>query len=72
MIAELRRKAIESLRESTEMFEQALSLVKADDLKEAEKTQKLARKKRIDSVWLMNEASRLEKESEHSLSAISY
>jgi hypothetical protein len=62
LIAELRRKAIETLHESTEMFEQALSELKEGNLEQAEETQELARLIRADSAWLMTEASRLEKE----------
>jgi PleD family two-component response regulator len=42
------------------MFRQARKQREAGDLQEAEKTQELARSKRTDSAWLMNEASKLE------------
>ncbi len=61
LIAELRKKAIETLQESSEMFEQAATLLKTGDLQGAEAMQERARAKRADSAWLMNEASRLEK-----------
>ena len=63
LIAELRMRAIETLRESTEMFEQARSQRKDGDLEGARETEESARTKRADSAWLMNEASKLEKAS---------
>jgi hypothetical protein len=63
LIAELRQKAIETLRESTEMFERAFILLKAGDIEQAESTQEMARAKRTDSAWLMNEANRRENEA---------
>jgi hypothetical protein len=64
LIVELRKRAIETLSESTEMFKQARTQRKAGDLEEAEKTKEMARGKRTDSAWLMNEASRLERSPE--------
>jgi hypothetical protein len=63
LIIELRKKAIATLHESTKLFEKAYRQLKAGKPEEAEKTQRLARSKRTDSAWLMNEASRLESES---------
>jgi outer membrane protein TolC len=63
LVAELRQKAIETLRESTEMFERAFKLLKAGDIEQAEAAQEMARVKRTDSAWLMNEANRRENES---------
>lgn len=63
LIIALRKKGIETLQESTQMFEQAFKLLKAGHLKEAEKLQESARLKRIDASWLMAEAHRLEENS---------
>jgi hypothetical protein len=62
-MAELRKRAIAALQESTDLFEQAFALVEKGALKQAEQTQELARAKRTDSVWLMNAADKLENES---------
>jgi hypothetical protein len=62
LIAELRTRAVATLCESTELFEKSLSLLRAGDSEQAGNMQELARSKRDDSIWLMNEASRLEGE----------
>ena len=64
LIVELRKKALKILGESTEMFKQARDQRKAGDLEGAEQTKEMARAKRTDSAWLMNEAGKLEKSPE--------
>ncbi len=59
----LRKKAIETVHESTEMLKQAFALLKAGRQQQAEKLQKEARAKRDDSVWLMHKANKLENDS---------
>lgn len=56
----LRKRAIETVHESTEMLKQAFALFKAGRQQQAEKLQKEARAKRNDSVWLMHKANKLE------------
>ena len=63
-MAELRKKAIATLQESTDLFDQASALFEKGELEQAAKVQELARSKRSESVWLMTAASKLEKESE--------
>ena len=60
----LRKTAIETVHESTEMLKQAFALFKAGRPQQAEKLQKEARAKRNDSVWLMHKANRLDNDSE--------
>jgi hypothetical protein len=62
LITELRQKALETLQESSEMFEKSLLLLKDGKLEQAKEMQELARQKRSDSTYLMVEANRLEEE----------
>jgi hypothetical protein len=62
LITELRQKALETLQESSEMFEKSLLLLKDGKLEQAKEMQELARQKRSDSSYLMVEANRLEEE----------
>jgi hypothetical protein len=62
LITELRQKALETLQESSEMFEKSLLLLKDGKLDQAKEMQELARQKRSDSTYLMVEANRLEEE----------
>ena len=57
---ELRRRAIATLQESTDLFDQASALFENGELENAAKVQELARSKRSESVWLMTAASKLE------------
>ena len=59
----LRKKAVETVHESTEMLKQALTLLKAGNREQAERLQKAARAKRNNSVWLMRRANKLERDS---------
>lgn len=59
----LRKKALESVHESTEMLKQAFVLLKAGQREQAEKLQEAARSKRNNSIWLMRKANVLEKDS---------
>jgi hypothetical protein len=59
----LRKKAVESVRESTEMLKQAHALLKSGNRQQAERLQKAARAKRNNSLWLMRKANRLERDS---------
>lgn len=63
LIVELRKKAIEMLQESTQMFEEAFRLIEAGNFEEAETMRETARSKRLDASWLMSEAHRLEQDS---------
>ena len=63
LIVELRKKAIEMLQESTQMFEEAFRLIGTGNLKEAETMRESARSKRLDASWLMSEAHSLEQNS---------
>ena len=63
LIGELRKKAIEKLQESTQMFERASVLRKAGNVAEAQRLRESARTKRLESSRLMAEASRLERGS---------
>ena len=69
LITELRQKALETLQESSEMFEKSLLLLKDGKLDQAKEMQELARQKRSDSTYLMVEANRLEEEQPHSHSS---
>jgi hypothetical protein len=62
LITELRQRALETLQESSEMFEKSLLLLKDGKLEQAKEMQELARQKRSDSTYLMVEANRLEEE----------
>jgi hypothetical protein len=62
LITELRQKALETLQESSEMFEKSLLLLKDGKLEQVKEMQELARQKRADSTYLMVEANRLEEE----------
>ena len=62
LITELRQKALETLQESSEMFEKSLLLLKDGKLDEAREMQERARQKRSDSTYLMVEANRLDEE----------
>jgi hypothetical protein len=62
LITGLRQKALETLQESSEMFEKSLLLLKDGKLEQAKEMQELARQKRSDSTYLMVEANRLEEE----------
>ena len=59
----LRKKAVEAVNESTEMLKQAFALLNSGNLQRAEELQKAARAKRNNSVWLMREANKLERDS---------
>ena len=69
LITELRQKALETIQESSEMFEKSLLLLKDGKLDQAKEMQELARQKRSDSTYLMVEANRLEEEQSHSRSS---
>jgi uncharacterized protein Yka (UPF0111/DUF47 family) len=56
----LRKRAVERVRESTEMLKQALALLRSGNQQQAEQLQKAARAKRHDSVWLMQKATKLD------------
>jgi len=56
----LRKRAVERVRESTEMLKQALALVKSGNREQAERLQERARAKRNESVWLMRKANTLD------------
>jgi hypothetical protein len=60
---QLRSKALQTLEESSEMFERACEMFQKGKLKEAENMKELARSKRTDSVLLMREANSLEENS---------
>ena len=62
LITELRQKALETLQESSEMFEKSLLLLEDGKIDQAEEMRELARQKRSDSSYLMVEANRLEEE----------
>jgi predicted SAM-dependent methyltransferase len=62
LITELRQKALETLQESSEMFEKSLLLLKDGKLEQAKEMQERARQKRSDSTYLMVEANRLDEE----------
>jgi hypothetical protein len=62
LITELRQRALETLQESSEMFEKSLLLLKDGKLERAKEMQELARQKRSDSTYLMVEANRVEEE----------
>jgi len=59
----LRKKAVETVNESTEMLKQAFTLLKSGNLQEAESLQNAARAKRNNSVWLMRKANKIERDS---------
>jgi hypothetical protein len=59
----LRQRAVEIVRESTEMLKQALDLLKSGNHQQAERLQEAARAKRNDSVWLMRKADKLDRDS---------
>ena len=59
----LRKRAVENVRESTEMLKQAFALLRSGNRQQAEQLQKAARAKRNDSVWLMQKANKLEDDS---------
>ena len=63
LITQLRQKALDTLQESSELFELAFGLLQKGDLQEAENTKELARSKRNDSLSLMREANSLEEKS---------
>jgi hypothetical protein len=63
LIVELRKKAIQLLQESSQMFEEAFRLNKAGNSKEAETMRESARATRLDASWIMAEAHKLEQES---------
>jgi len=63
LIVELRKRAIEMLQESSQMFEEAFRLIKAGNSREAETMRESARAKRLDASWLMAEAHNLEQDS---------
>jgi hypothetical protein len=63
LIVELRKKAIEMLQESTQMFEEAFRLIEAGNFEEAKTMRETARSKRLDASWLMSEAHSLEQDS---------
>jgi len=69
LITKLRQKALETLRESSEMFEKSLLLLKDGKHDEAQEMQELARQKRSDSSYLMVEANRLEEDQSPSHSS---
>ena len=56
----LRERAVERVRESTEMLKQALFLLRSGNYEKAEQLKKDARAKRNDSVWLMQQANKLD------------
>ena len=60
LIKQLRQKALDTLEESSELFERAFVLLQNGHLQEAEKMKELARSRRNDSVLVMREANRLE------------
>jgi hypothetical protein len=59
----LRKKAVETVNESTEMLKQAFALIKSGNSERAEALQRVARAKRIDSLWLMRKANKVERDS---------
>jgi hypothetical protein len=59
----LRRRAVETVHESTEMLKQAVVLLKAGQRRQAERLQEAARAKRNESVWLMRRANKLDRDS---------
>lgn len=59
----LRKKAVETVHESTEMLKQALKLLKSGNRQKAEELQRAARAKRYNSMWLMRKATKLERDS---------
>jgi hypothetical protein len=59
----LRKRAVETVNESTEMLKQAFVLLKSGNRLEAERLQKAARAKRNNSVWLMRKANKIEHDS---------
>jgi len=63
LIKQLRQKALDTLQESSELFERAFVLLQDGHLQEAEKLKESARSKRNDSVTLMREANKLEETS---------
>lgn len=58
----IRREAIETLRESTELLQQALELMEADKGEEMEHVREVARAKRLQSAMLMSVAVKLDKQ----------
>ena len=56
----LRKRAVQNVRESTEMLKQALALLRSGNRQQAEQLQKAARVKRNESMWLMQKANKLE------------
>jgi hypothetical protein len=64
LIMQLRKKALDMLQESTQMFAGAFRLMKSGKLEEAEKLKEQARLNRIDATWLMAQAYQLEQDSD--------
>jgi hypothetical protein len=57
---ELRQEALDTLRESTELFKRAVGLLKAGREKEVERVCEMARAKRFHSALLMRKAKLLD------------
>jgi hypothetical protein len=68
-VAALREQAMEALQESTTMLEVASNLLDAGNREEAIRLKDEARGKRNVSVWLMSEASTLERAKLHDIRA---
>jgi len=60
VVTALRKKAVITLQDSTELFEQAYTLLRDGQLEEAEELKEKAQSKRTESSWLITEANRLE------------
>jgi hypothetical protein len=71
LITELRKKALETLEESSALFDAAAILRKDGKREEAKQLQELARQKRSESTWLMAEANRLHKDQSPAVSSSS-
>ena len=63
LITQLRQKALDTLQESSELFELAIALLERGDLPGAENAKELARTKRNDSLSLVREAKSLEEKA---------
>ncbi|MFN2513087.1 MAG: hypothetical protein ABR568_16900 [Pyrinomonadaceae bacterium] len=60
LITQLYKRALETVQESSELFEKAIILMKEGKHAQATVTQELARQKRNESQWLVSEAQKLE------------
>jgi DNA-binding protein H-NS len=62
LVTQLRKKALETLYESSELFEKVTDLLKDGKLAQADELQEQARQKRLDSILLMTQANKLEQD----------